>query len=576
MKIKLKPEGFRIPYSPPPDTLLTKPYKQLMACPRSTLSLSSRSFFAAPNTPSSSSFPKNCPILGSRARTCVCMSSSSSSMPMSVPTAAPMITPNDALLKYIRQPTLFPVEQDEGSKRRDYLLGEVGRQLQSTAEASQRLKLIDTIQRLGIAYYLEDGIKAILQAEFSNASSTDDDLFTTALRFRLLRHNGFQISPDVFLKFMDKNGKFKESLTDDKLGLLSLYEASYLGSNGEEILEEAMEFTKTHLQRLLPELPPQLKGQVAQALELPRHLRMARLEARRYIDQYAAQNDRDQELLELAILDYNKVQAQHQMELAEITRWWTQLGLVDKLTFARDRPLECFLWSVGLLPEPKYSTCRIELAKTIAILLVIDDIFDTYGQMDELLLFTDAIRRWDLEAMETLPEYMKICYMALYNTTNEICYKVLKENGWSVLPYLKSTWIDMIEGFMVEAKWFNGGSAPNLEEYIENGVSTAGAYMALVHLFFLIGEGVTDHNARLLFKPYPKLFSAAGRILRLWDDLGTAKEEEERGDLASSIHLLMREKKLATEEEGRNRILEDIYGLWKDLNGSSSPRTGCR
>lgn len=82
----------------------------------------------------------------------------------------------------------------------------------------------------------------------------------------------------------------------------------------------------------------------------------------------------------------------------------------------------------------------------------------------------------------------------------------------------------MIEGFMVEAEWFNGGSAPNLEEYVENGVSTAGAYMALVHLFFLIGEGVTEENASLLSqKPYPKLFSAAGRILRLWDDLGTAK-----------------------------------------------------
>lgn len=161
-----------------------------------------------------------------------------------------------------------------------------------------------------------------------------------------------------------------------------------------------------------------------------------------------------------------------------LIRWWKQLGLVDKLSFARDRPLECFLWSVGLLPEPKYSICRIELAKTVAILLVIDDIFDTYGKMSDLLLFTDAIRRyfdmtnclsfmvnsfnkvisiyhsiypsihpcvcfylyrWDLEAMEALPEYMKICYMALYNTTNEICYKVLKENGWSVLPYLKST-----------------------------------------------------------------------------------------------------------------------------------------
>ncbi|KAK6163880.1 hypothetical protein DH2020_000744 [Rehmannia glutinosa] len=431
------------------------------------------------------------------------------------PTPSPIITGNDALLKYIRQPRyVVPTEEDENTKRREYLLEKTGKQLQTSTRV-EKLKLIDTIQRLGIGYYLEDDINAILEAESTNVLSTKEDLFTTSLRFRLLRHNGFQITS---------------------------------GSHG---IHQSSPPTFT-------QLPPRLHGQVAQALDLPRHLRMARLEARRYIEQYATYSDHDPALLELATLDYNKVQAQHQVELAEITRWWKQLGLVDKLTFARDRPLECFLWSVGLLPEPKYSTCRIELAKTIAILLVIDDIFDTYGKMDELVLFTDAIRRWDLDAMETLPEYMKICYMALYNTTNEVCYKVLKENGWSVLPYLKSTWIDMIEGFMVEAQWFNGGRAPNLEEYIENGVSTAGAYMALVHLFFLIGEGVTDQNAQLLMnKPYPKLFSAAGRILRLWDDLGTAKRE-----------------KLSDQEESVNRILEEIYGLWKDLNGELISKNG--
>ncbi|KAG8388794.1 hypothetical protein BUALT_Bualt02G0162200 [Buddleja alternifolia] len=537
-----------------------------MACARSTSAVSlssSQSSYIGLLFPKNSSFPLHHII---KSTNCICMSSS-------LPDAMPLITNNDALLKYVRQPLIFPSEElDEGTRRRQYLLEQTTQELQRTRGAVEKLKLIDTIQRLGIAYYLEDEINTILQAQL--ATEEEEDLFTTGLRFRLLRHNGYQISSDIFQKFMDQNGKLKESLLDDTLGLLSLYEASYMGANGEELLEEAMEFTKTHLKQLLPGLPAQLQGQVAQALELPIHLRMARLEARRYIQQYATQNDHNPSLLELAKLDYNMVQAQHQIELAEITRWWKQLGLVDKLTFARDRPLECFLWTVGLLPEPKYSSCRIELAKTIAILLVIDDIFDTYGKMDELILFTNAIRRWDLEAMEGLPEYMKICYMALYNTTNEICYKVLKENGWSVLPYLKSTWIDMIDGFMVEAKWFNGGRAPNLEEYIENGVSTAGAYMALVHLFFLIGEGVTDQNALLLKKPYPKVFSSAGRILRLWDDLGTAKEEQERGDLASSILLFMKEKNLGTEEEGRKQILEEIYGLWKDLNGELISHNG--
>lgn len=79
----------------------------------------------------------------------------------------------------------------------------------------------------------------------------------------------------------------------------------------------------------------------------------------------------------------------------------------------------------------------------------------------------------------------------------------------------------MIEAFLVEAEWFNNGYVPNLEEYLENGVTTAGSYMALVHIFFLIGQGVNKETTGMM-DPYPKLFSSSGRILRLWDDLGTA------------------------------------------------------
>jgi len=70
------------------------------------------------------------------------------------------------------------------------------------------------------------------------------------------------------------------------------------------------------------------------------------------------------------------------------------LGLIERLSFARDRPTECFLWTVGIFPEPCYSNCRIELTKTICILLVMDDIFDTYDTLDELVLFTKAIKRY--------------------------------------------------------------------------------------------------------------------------------------------------------------------------------------
>lgn len=43
---------------------------------------------------------------------------------------------------------------------------------------------------------------------------------------------------------------------------------------------------------------------------------------------------------------------------------------------------------------------------------------------------------WDINAVETLPEYMKIFFLALYNTVNELAYKTLKEKGHDILPYL--------------------------------------------------------------------------------------------------------------------------------------------
>lgn len=428
------------------------------------------------------------------------------------------------------------------------------------------MKLIDKVQRLGIQYHFEGEINDLLQ-QFSE-SKTEEDLFLTALRFRLLRNNGFPTSEDMFNKFLDEKGKFNGSISKDTCGMLSLYEASYLGASGEDTLSQAMQFTETHLQQIFSLTSCKNGGHFhvhRPTLDLPRHLKMARLEARTTIDGYRRERNRNMDLLELAMLDFNMVQSLHLRELAEVHRWWKELGLAKKLSFARDRPLECFLWTVGIFPAQCHSNCRIDLTKTIAILLVIDDIFDKYGSLDHLVLFTNAIQRWDLSAMEVLPEYMKICYMALYNTTNEIGYRVLKEHGWSIVPHLKRTWVDMFEAFLVEAKWCSRKYMPNLEEYLENGVTTAGSYMALVHTFFLMGQGVTEETIAMM-NPYPRLFSLSGRILRLWDDLGTAKEEQMRGEVVSSIQCYMRKKNMSTDGDARKQVKLLIHDLWKELN----------
>lgn len=109
-------------------------------------------------------------------------------------------------------------------------------------------------------------------------------------------------------------------MSKDTRGILSLYEASYLATHGEDILLQAMEFTRTQLTQSMSNMTPNSRRLVVQALQLPRHLRMARLEAGNYINEYSREWNHNPTLLELAKLDFNMVQSSHQRELAEIHR----------------------------------------------------------------------------------------------------------------------------------------------------------------------------------------------------------------------------------------------------------------
>jgi (-)-germacrene D synthase len=75
-------------------------------------------------------------------------------------------------------------------------------------------------------------------------------------------------------------------------------------------------------------------------------------------------------------------------------RWWKKVDLSKKLPFARDRLVECYFWILGVCFEPQYSFARIIMTKVIAMTSVMDDVYDVYGTMEELVLFTDAIERF--------------------------------------------------------------------------------------------------------------------------------------------------------------------------------------
>ncbi|CAN4108288.1 unnamed protein product [Withania somnifera] len=337
---------------------------------------------------------------------------------------------------------------------------------------ADKLNLIDIVERLGLAYHfekqIEDMLDQIYEADPKSEAHECNDLNTLSVQFRILRQHGYNISPKIFSRFQDANGKFKESLSNDSKGLLNLYEASHVRTHGEDILEEALAFSTVHLESAAPHLKSPLNKQVMHALEQSLHKSIPRVETRYFISIYEEEEFKNDVLLRFAKLDYNLLQMLHKQELSQVSRWWKDLGFVTTLPYARDRAVECYFWTMGVYPEPRHSCARVMLAKTIAMISIVDDTFDAYGIVKELEVYTDAIQslatKEDFEWLATNPKILKAnvtlcrvvddiatyegpncnrieCYMRDYNVSTEVAMDKFQEMA-------EIAWKDINEGIL--------------------------------------------------------------------------------------------------------------------------------
>ncbi|KAL4201788.1 hypothetical protein AMTRI_Chr02g260420 [Amborella trichopoda] len=392
------------------------------------------------------------------------------------------------------------------------------------------------IQQLGIAYHFEIEIEAARGGIYRgfSANGSDDNLLVASLKFRLLRQYGYNVSSNVFNKFKDGNGNFKPSLSEDVIGMLNLYEGSHLRIQGEDIMDEALGFCVEHLSTAS--------------------------QTRHYIEVYKEDPQRDQDLLEFAQRDFNMVQSMYKGELKEVSRLWRELDMEKELAFARDQIHHWFMWPVAIVPEPQYSKCRVDMTKAISFIYLIDDIYDVYGSMDELELFTQAITR----EIHCLPKYMKVCYLALHDVIRDIAQKIHKKHGLDITDHPRQAWTSLCEAFLVEAKWYRSGQVPRAKKYSKHAVTSTGVHVVLIHMYFLMEHKVTRETAQLISN-VPPFIRCSATIFWLWDDLSTSMEERERGDDASYIESYMKEHEDESEESAREHTTNLIITMWKKL-----------
>eukprot|EP00253_Pinus_taeda_P016335 PITA_16335 len=262
--------------------------------------------------------------------------------------------------------------------------------------------------------------------------------------------------------------------------MVNLYRASLIAFPGEEVMEEAESFSEKYLTETLQKIPDcSLSREIGDVLEHGWHTNLPRLEARNYIDVFGQDtknmesNRKTEKLLELAKLEFNIFQSIQKTELESLLRWWNDSGS-PQITFTRHRHVEYYTLASCIAFEPQHSGFRLGFAKACHIITVLDDMYDLFGIVDELKLFTAAIKRWDPSATDCLPQYMKGIYMMVYNTVNEMSAEAQKAQGQDTLNYARQAWEVYLDSYMQESKWIATGYLPTFEEYLENGKVSSG------------------------------------------------------------------------------------------------------
>ncbi|XP_057850325.2 copalyl diphosphate synthase 1 [Cryptomeria japonica] len=453
------------------------------------------------------------------------------------------------------------------------------------------LSMVDSLESLGIGRHFKHEIKQVLddvyrlwtENEIIQGISSASDIINLSTSFRILRWNGYDVSPDVFLRCL-RDSDFLLSLENSgqaTTAFLNLYRASQLMFPGETILEEAKSFSQNYLEKIMMDEQnialKDLEKEVKHALDVPWIASVERIEHRKYMKTFPFDHvwigktsyripfiGKDF-LLTLATKDYNICQAAQQKDLQELEKWSADLKLGD-LHFARQKLIACYLSAASTLFSLEMSTPRIVWTKNAILITVMDDFFDVEGSTEEIQCFVEAIRRWDPRGVCNSSDNVKTLFSAIYNTVNDIAQDAWGFQDRDISTHLREIWYRLAISMMKEAGWIKTGYIPSMQEYIKNGEITIALEPILFTSLYFVCPKLSEKTIH--HPEYNNLMQLVNTCGRLLNDIQSYEREIKQGKL-NSLSLFMKEYPTTSIKDAtkwiRLSVSESTQQLLKNL-----------
>ncbi|XP_013632812.1 PREDICTED: (E,E)-geranyllinalool synthase-like [Brassica oleracea var. oleracea] len=322
-----------------------------------------------------------------------------------------------------------------------------------------KLSLVNIMDNFGLGEYFSKEIEHFLlqihkyeskDVERMPIWSKVDQLHKDSLEFRLLRMNGYNVSPDSFCWFLNDEeiqDHLKTNIEHLFLVMLSVYRATDLIFPGESELEKAKEFSRKLLEKneFIDEIMVS-SSHIKHEMSTPWMARLKHLDHRMWIE------DRDQnvistgkassvclhadKLTHLASKNFELRQAVYRREMEDLIKWVKKWGLYD-IGFGREKTTYCYFAasSSTSLPFESAANVRKLMAKSGILITVADDFFDEEGSSDELEALTEAVIRWE---GKQLKGYGKIIFKALDNHIKETAETYRKQHGTDITNHFRN------------------------------------------------------------------------------------------------------------------------------------------
>nr|AZB50374.1 terpene synthase 3 [Salvia yangii] len=442
--------------------------------------------------------------------------------------------------------------------------------IQLAADIPSSLCIIDTLQRLGVDRYFQSEIDSILEETHKLWKVKDRDIYsevtTHAMAFRLLRVKGYEVSSEELAPYAEQE-RF-DLQTIDLATVIELYRAAQERTceENDNSLEKLLAWTTTFLkhQLLTNSIPDtKLHKQVEYYLK-NYHGILDRMGVRRSLDLYDISHYRplrarfpnlcNEDFLSFARQDFSMCQAQHQKELEQLQRWYSDCRLDALLKFGRNVVRVSSFLTSAIIGEPELSEVRLVFAKHIILVTLIDDLFDHGGTREESYKILELVTEWkEKTAAEYGSEEVEILFTAVYNTVNELVERAHVEQGRSVKEFLIKLWVQILSIFKIELDTWSDETALTLDEYLSSSWVSIGCRICILMSMQFIGIKLTDEM--LLSEECTDLCRHVSMVDRLLNDVQTF-EKERKENTGNSVSLLLAANKDVTEEEAIRRAKE--------------------